>query len=172
MQIVDLVLSIKSNRNFFEHQNYFKKHPQQIVELIQLVENKEAYPVEEYASWILSHVVKTQRIEVQKYYNQLIDILFENNNQSSRRNILNTIRYLNITDYRESQFIDLLISYIEDYNTKVAAQVNAIYILASFVIIYPELKTEVLEIIDLHLEKKTSSYAAAKRKFISLTRKI
>tara|TARA_R110002072_G_scaffold234192_1_gene391748 strand:- start:6045 stop:6566 length:522 start_codon:yes stop_codon:yes gene_type:complete len=172
MKIEELVLEIRNNRAFSDYQNYFKKHPAKIKELIQLIENKREYPFEEYASWILSHVVKTQKEEVQQYYEQLIDLLLNNENQSSRRNVLSTILKLELTDYKESEFIDLLISYIKDYETKVASQVNALYILAKFVLKYPELKTEIVQIIEFHAEKKTHSYDAARRKFMHLTRKI
>jgi len=172
MQITQLVLEIRNERKFSEYQSYFKKHPTQISELVQFIANNAEYPLEEYASWILSHLVKTQKEEVQLYYNLLVDILLENKNQSSRRNVLNTILGLELTDYKESELIDLLISYIQDYETKVASQVNSMYILAKFVLKYPEIKSEILEIIELHSEKKTHSYDAGKRKFIYLTRKV
>ena len=172
MQITDIVLEIRNGRKFSDYQSYFKTHSEQIGELIDLVQNKEKYPLEEYSSWILSHLVKSQKEEVQVFYNNIVDLLLENENQSVRRNMLVVILNLKLSAYKESEFIDLLISYIQDYETKVAAQVNAMYILAKFVLLYPDLKPEILEIIELHAEKKTYSYDAGRRKFIHLTRRI
>ena len=123
----------------------------------------------EYASWIMVHLSKTEKIDLIHFQNKLIDFLFINENESVRRNILNVQKHLGITTYKECQFIDLLISYIQNYEEKVAVQVYSIQILVSFAKKYPVLKTELLEIIKLNYEKKTPAYYAAQRYFVKKT---
>ena len=172
MNIKEMVLGIRHNRSFNEYQEYFIQNPTEIKSLINLLINEKLYPIPEYSSWLLVHLCKTNKEQIQPFQNDLIDFLFINSNESTCRNTLNIVKHLGITAYRESDFINLLIAYIQDYTIKVAVQVYSIHILAQFVLKYPELKTEIIEIIDLHSEKKTPAYASSKRKFLHLTKKV
>ena len=77
-----------------------------------------------------------------------------------------------LTDYKESDFIDLLISFIQDFENKVAVQVYSIQVLTKFVHQYPELKEEILEVIVLHSENKSPAFSASLRKFLRKTKNI
>jgi len=168
----EIVLKIRGKRNFEELQVYFAKHPKKLEELIQLVTNEEPYPLEEYGSWILVHLCKTQPEQIQPYYNHMVDIAFKSRNQSVMRNVVNVVHHLKITDYRESEYVDLLINFVQDYENKVAVQVYSIYVLAQFVKKYPELKPEILEIIDLHADGKSAAYRSSVRNFLKMTKNI
>ena len=134
--------------------------------------NLEEYPYKEYASWILIHVSQSGEIELQHYYPRLVDVLFETNDQTVLRNVARSLHQLQITDYRESEFIDLLIGFIQNYENKVALQVYSIYLLQQFVKRYPELKEEIIEIIALHRPEKTAAYKVAERNFLKFAAKI
>lgn len=172
MNIKSIVLEIKDGRKFESYQSYFKENPNQVKELIVLVEETAEYPLQEYASWILVHICKSQKELVIPFYSRCIEILFVNENQSVRRNILNVIQHLGISDFRESEFIDLLISFIQNFENKVATQVYSMYILGLFTLKYPEIKSEIIEIIQLHSENKTPAYGAGFRGYLRTTKKI
>ncbi len=172
MNINSIVLEIKDGRKFDSYQSYFKKNPSEVEELVTLVEEMAEYPLQEYASWILVHICKSQKELVAPFYSRCIEILFVNENQSVRRNILNVIQHLKISTYRESEFIDLLISFIQNFENKVATQVYSMHLLALFTLKYPEIKTEIIEIIQLHAEKKTPAYGAGFRGYLKSTKKI
>ncbi len=172
MNIKSIVLEIKDGRKFDSYQGYFKENPNQVKELVVLVEKKAEYPLQEYASWILVHICKSHKKIVVPFYARYIEILFANENQSVRRNILNVIQHLGISDYRESEFIDLLISFIQDYENKVATQVYSMRLLGLFTLKYPEIQSEIIEIIQLHSENKTPAYAAGYRGYLRATKKI
>jgi len=95
----------------------------------------------------------------------LVDVLFETKNQAVLRSVTNCINQLQITDYRESDLIDLLLDFIKDYENKVAVQVYSIHVLRQFMRRYPELIPEVNEIIDFHSEGKSAAYQVARRRF-------
>lgn len=95
-----------------------------------------------------------------------------NSNQSVRRNLINVIDQLELSDYKESDFIDVLISYIQDFENKVAVQVYSIQVLTKFVHRDPELKDEILGIIVLHSENKSPAYSASLRRFQRKTQNI
>ena len=172
MDIRSKVLEIRNERNFTVFQAYFRTHPKEISDLVQLINEQEAHPIPEYASWILVHVSKDNPFSIQPFYKLLIELLFLNSNQSVRRNLINVIDQLELSDYKESDFIDVLISYIQDFENKVAVQVYSIQVLTKFVHRYPELKDEILGIIVLHSENKSPAYSASLRRFQRKTQNI
>ena len=111
------------------------------------------------------HIVQSKRIDVQYLYLKLVDVLFATDNQTVLRNVSNCTYHLQVTEYRESEFIDLLLGFIKNYDNKVALQVYSIYTLMQFVQRYPELQQGVSEIIKLHSNGKTVSYRVAKSRF-------
>ena len=173
MEIRDLVLEIRTSKILFkEYQKYFRSNPKEYKNLIELIIEEEAYPIPEYASWILSHLCKTDASVVQSFYNTIVDKLFFIKNPSVRRNLINVIDHLEITNYRESELIDLLLSFINDFENKVAVQVYSIQVLTKFVKKYHELKSEVAEVIELNSENKSPAYSASSRKFYKKTKHI
>jgi hypothetical protein len=165
------ILSIRSTLDRSAFIDYFVEHPKEVDALAEFIFKLEEYPMKEYASWILTHICKSGRINVQYLYPKLVDVLFLAKDQSTLRNVANCINLLEVTDYRESELIDLLISFIKDFDNKVALQVYAIHALVQFVKRYPELLPELEEIIKFHAHEKTAAYGSAHRKFLKRTRK-
>ncbi len=170
MDIRTKVLEIRTGRNFVDFQRYFKENPKEIKDLVQLIHVQEAYPIPEYASWILVHLCTSDAPSIQPYYRSIVDQLFVTENQSVRRNLINTIDHLVITDYKESKLIDLLISFIQDFDNKVAVQVYSMQILTKFVKNHSELKAEIEEVIHFNSENKSPAYYAGMRKFLRKTK--
>lgn len=172
MEIKEVVLNISQNRNFEFYQNYLKRNPKQLNDLFLLVKNEAEYPLKEYSSWIFVHLCKSQIKDVQPFYNNFIDILFKSDNQSVLRNVLNVIKHLEKSDYRESEFVDLMIGFIQNPKNKVALQVYSMQVLIYFILKYPELKPEILEVINIHSEGKSPAYHASKRHFLNSLKNI
>lgn len=141
------------------------------LELLHLIEQKAVYPYAEYASWIWTHLAKDLPEFAQKYYPNLVDILFETKNETILRNVLAGIVHLQKTDYKEGEFIDLLIQFLLEKNHKVALHVYALYVLTDFIKKYPELKQEVSLVADLLMENPTPALKVAYRNFIQEKRK-
>jgi len=166
------ILDVRTNSDKSSAVKHFVEHPTEFDQLIQCIVNLEEYPYKEYASWLLIHVATSKRIDLQSYYPKLVDVLFKTDNQTVLRNVARSLTEMKITDYRESEFIDLLIGFIQNYENKVALQVYSIYLLQQFVKRYPELKEELIEIIALHRTGKTVSYKVAERNFLKFASKI
>lgn len=171
MEIKEKVIEIRTSRNKTDYIEYFVNHPSEISSLYKLVGDLEEYPYKEYASWVLVHLCKSERIDLKHLYNDLVDITFCTNDQTVLRNVINCINELKITEYRESEFIDLLISFVQNHENKVALHVYSIYILIQFCIKYPELSPEIKDIIELNREGKSAAYCIARRNFLLATEK-
>lgn len=142
----------------------FKKDVKKIDHLVQITANLEEYPLKEYASYALTHLQK-QGADLTKYRKVFIDTLFVTENQTVLRNLTYLLHHLEYTDYRESELLDLLISFLNNAKNKVALHVYSIYLLIQFVQQYPELKDEVREVILYNSMGKTPAYRIAIRNF-------
>lgn len=172
MNLRDLIAGIRKEGNYSEVEDYFIANPNDINTLVQFVINHEPYPIEEYASWVLLHISKRKPERVRGFYNSLIDVSFSTSNQSVLRNVICIIDNLSISSYRESEFIDLLIKFIQNPKNKVALQVYSIYVLIQFVTKYPELHAEIKQVIDINETEKSPAYKVAKRNFQLKTKNI
>ena len=127
----------------------FILEPNLIPELIEIAVSDLNHPFPECASWLLTHIVKTNPDLLETFQPQFIDCLLKSKNQSVLRNLCNTCSHLSLIDYKESEFLDQLIAFIKDDSNKVALFVYAIYKLIQFSQKYPEIKPEIEGIIEL-----------------------
>jgi len=86
------------------------------------------------------------------------------------RNVANIISHIGVQAYKESELVDLLIGFIQEHAHKVALHVYSMQILAQIVLNHPELKQEVIEVIELNDKDKTPAYNAGKRHFLKKTK--
>ncbi|MDG1148648.1 MAG: hypothetical protein P8N52_10120 [Crocinitomicaceae bacterium] len=166
------VLEAKATRNIIELCSYFSKHPDGVRCLIQIVDNEEKYPLKEYSSWIIIHVCKNKPELVEPFYKKLVGILFKSSNQTVLRNIANIIMTVGIQPYKESELVDVLIGFIQEHTHKVALHVYSMQILAQIVLKHPELKPEIIAVIELNDKDKTPAYNAGKRNFLKKTKQV
>lgn len=172
MEIKERIREIRIARDKQQFVTHFCNNQKDLDALVQLTLNLEEYPYKEYSSWILVHLCKSKTIDLQYLYPSFVDLIFITDNQSVLRNVVNCLCQMKITDYRESDLIDLLIKFIQDFDNKVALQVYSMFLLVQFVKKYPELKPEIIEVIEFNNRGKTAAYSSASRKFSRLTKNI
>lgn len=159
--------------NFIQTRNFsliileIQTNPDILEEIVQLIEKQTPHPYAEYCSWLLTHLAKKEKKLMQLYYDRLVSILFQSKNQSVLRNCAAAINELQISDFRESEFIDLLIGFLLDKSNKVALHVHSIYILKKFVRKYPEIESEVLNCIEMLMENASPALRVAYKRFKS-----
>jgi len=172
MTAKEFILEFHSNRDLKLYNSKVLASPNLIKGIIELIINKEEYPISEYASWILTHTVKSNAMLLQPFQNELIDfILIENNNQSVLRNCTNILNELPLLVYKEGELIERYIDFIKNNNNKVALLVYSMQNLSRFVVKYPELKQELIAIIELFYIERSAAYKAGVRNFIKAVKK-
>jgi len=172
VDIKEKVREIQIVRDKQSFVKYFSNNKKDLDALVKLTLDLEEYPYKEYSSWVLVHLCKSQNTDLQYLYPDFVDLLFKTDNQSVLRNVVNCLCQLKITDYRESDLIDQLILFIQTHENKVALQVYAMFLLVQFIKKYPELKPEIIEVIELNKRGKTAAYSSASRKFLRLIKNI
>lgn len=133
--------------------------------LLQCIFGLEPYPYQEYGSWLLVHIIRQKKLNCDHLYEPLTDTLFNTDNQTTLRNITICLEEIGVKEYRESELIDLFLSFINDASNKVALQLFSIRMLSQYCKRYPELIGEVREVIHLNAEGKTPAYKVGLRDF-------
>jgi hypothetical protein len=169
MTTKDLILKFHQSRDIKFYTNYFIQNPNKIGEIISLIEKKEKYPFSEYGSWILTHISKLEPSLILPFEKQLVDIVLnEVENQSVLRNCTNVLLLIPAISYKESELMDRLISFIKNSENKVALQVYSMYNLVKFVKKYPELKGELILILNMFYNERSVAYKAGVNKFLKI----
>lgn len=172
MEIHDLIDQFTKDRSFDSYLPLFLADRQLTDALFGLVERQEPYPYSDYASWIFSHVAHKDATFIQPFYKRIIDHLFVCENPSVLRSCLNAVNQLEFDDYREAERMDLCVKLILDKNYMVSVQVYAMYHLIPLVKRYPELKSEIDQVIALNDSEATPAYLAAMRKYQKALKKL
>ncbi|TNE56354.1 MAG: hypothetical protein EP338_00085 [Bacteroidetes bacterium] len=160
MDVHELLLELRQERNMPLQLERISKQPALIERLMQVVENGEAYPYSEYASWLLLTWSKKNKEQTQEFYERLVDVLFVSDNQSVLRNCASILTRLKHQPYREGELLDLLTGFLADLSHNVALHAMSLHLLVPFVRKYPELKGEIQEILKLHEHKKPALLSA------------
>lgn len=152
---------------------YFLERKYGVETLIKYSASEEAYPLPDYASWVITHLVKNFPGQLTDHQPQLIDAFLISDNQTVLRNLAVGLILLPLIDYREGELYDALIRHLMNPDDKVALHVNCIYKLIQFAKKYPELIHEIQPVIEIRTEQnKQASLTSAAKKFNKTTNKI
>lgn len=163
--IKNRILLFSKERNIQLEVDYILANRERLNDLIALLKTELNYPYPEYASWLLCHLVKADIDLVDNYKSELIELLFSSKNNSLLRNVMNVLNVLPFNESENSELLNLCLSFIEDSYCKVALQVYAIYYILNFVMVYPGLKGEVIQLLEMNYANRSSAYKAAVKKF-------
>ncbi len=150
-----LIARIKKPK-FTEWHRHFVAHPEQIPDLVDLALGSKKAPMPAHASWLLIHLAKADWTLLASYEHAFIDHFLQSTNQSILRNLLVSLLEFPLKDYRESDFLDSLITHVKNEENKVALRVYSLYKLTEFVQRYPEIKVEIDAVIELIQEHPMS----------------
>lgn len=165
MNIKEQIKQIRLSRDKSEFSQIFGTNKVTFNALLEVVKNLEEYPYKEYGSWILMHLVRSNPSQYQYIYPDLVDILFRTKNETVLRNVTNTIVQLDLTEYKESEFMDLLIAFIQNPKHKVALHVYSLDVLTKFCVKYPDVTPEIESIVEHHSDGKSVAFNVAIRRF-------
>ncbi len=149
----EIILQLKDDR--FTRQSiltHFVSNESTINDLVTLATTVDIYPVQEHSTWILTHATELNRSSILPYHSKIIDAFLESSNQTTLRNLCKVISILPIIEYKEGILLDALIAHLKNVENKVALQVISLEIINQFVKKYPEIKSEISEIIELKRE--------------------
>lgn len=173
MTVEEALINRFKEPKFTEWHRNFIAHPEQIPDLVELALGSKKAPLPAHASWLLIHLAKADWTLLASYEQVFIDHFLLSTNQFILRNLLVTLLEFPLTEYRESDFLDSLITHVKNEENKVALRVYSLYKLTEFVQRYPEIKAEVDAVIELIQEHPMSpAMKVGIRNFEKMCRKL
>lgn len=170
LTIQGLIDSHFKSKDFVLLSRDFAKGTYPIEKLIACAVSNLPHPYPEYASWLIIHVAKSNPEKIEPFINQMIDRVLTSNNQSVLRNLICTTLFFELTSYRETAFLDRLLSFVSDESNKVALSVYSLYKLIQFIAKYPEIKIEIDGILALKQEPMKPAMKVAIRNYSEKTK--
>jgi hypothetical protein len=172
MKAKDFIDNMFLTRDFSKHVDIFIKDEGLLIDLVKTATSELPHPYPEYGSWLITHIVKSQPEILEKFQGDFIDCILASKNQSVLRNLVNTTQLLPLIEYKESEYLDKLISFIKEDANKVALFVYSIYKLIQFTHKYPEIKNEIEGILLLKPEEMKPSMRVAIRRYFTAVKNI
>jgi hypothetical protein len=163
--IQDLRLSLSKDRSNENRQIWTEYLIKEQVELIHLVELLDAeHPVGMRFTWLLGHLLA----EAPEQVAPIVSYCFKNRNQwifpGIKRTLAKMLALAGVPEKIEGLVVDELFKWILDPQIKVAVKVHSIETLYNMVLKYPDLKEELLIVIDDQWGKNSVAFRARAKK--------
>ena len=172
MKAKDFINNMFLTRDFAKHVDVFVKDEKLLIDLVKTATSNLPHPYPEYGSWLITHIAKTQPQVLEKFQEDFIDCVMASKNQSVLRNLVNTTQLLPLIEYKESEYLDKLLTFIKDDSNNVALFVYSLYKLIQFTKKYPEIKNEIEGVLLLKPQEMKPSMRVAIRKYKTIFKTI
>lgn len=163
--IQDLTTSLAKDRSDENRQKWTKHFIKEQVELIHLTELlDEEHPVGMRFTWLIGHLLA----EAPKQVAPIVSYCFKNRNQWTfpgiKRTIAKMLSLTGVPEEIEGLVVDELFKWTLDPKIKVAVKVHSIETLYNMVLKYPDLKEELLIVIEDQWDKNSVAFRARAKK--------
>jgi len=163
--IEDLTISLdcdRSNKNRQIWTNYLIKEKIELIHLTKLLDAQ--HPVGMRFTWLLGHLLEKAPEQVLP----IVSYCFENRNQWNFLGIKRTLTKMfwlaGVPEEIEGLVVDELFKWILDPKIKVAVKIYGIEVLSNMVLKYPDLKEELLIVIDDQWDKNSVAFRTRAKK--------
>jgi len=129
-------------------------------------------PVAWRASWVLDGSDEQQPGLATRYLNKIVQALPALESKGSLRSLLRMLCRYDIPEENQGLLIDLCFSYLVSELYPLAVKVHAMQIIYNHVLLYPELKDELVTVLEDQMENNTVGFLARGRRLIKQMEKL
>lgn len=170
MDLRETILKEHSKDNCLRIVKWIGSSQQRFDELFQLFLHDE-YRVIQRAAWPLSNAVVEHPELIRKHFRALLDNLRKpNRHEAVKRNTLRLLEYVDIPKRFQGEIMDLCFSQISDPREKPAVKASGITILDKLSQLYPEIRQELITIIEERWDTESPAFKARARKILKRKR--
>jgi hypothetical protein len=137
-----------------------KEHFRELISLV--LTEKDPLPMR--AAWVVEGITAKYPEIILPYMKDLITNLRKFTHPGTLRNILKIFSRMELDEKYHGILADICFEWIAKDEMPVAVKVYAMQILANLTRIYPELKNELFEVIDVQIPRNTAGFKAHARK--------
>ncbi len=122
------------------------------------------------ASWVVGNCVEVHPKLIKKHLTTIISNLQKNNlHDAVKRNTIRLLQFVELPEKLEGLVLDLCFNYLSQKEESIAVKVLSMIVLANIVQKYPELKPELILLIEEQLQMPTATAAIISRGRKTLT---
>lgn len=123
------------------------------------------------ASWAVGMIGERNKTLLLPYFDKMLHVIKNPMHDAIVRNTLRTWREMDIPEAYEGEVFDICFNYLQDTKTPVAIRMFGMCILSNIAMKYPELKEEIIPVIEEHYEQASPGFkSGAKRELKRMKR--
>jgi len=166
MNLVKVILREHSKPQMEKIARYVGKDPKRFAELV-AVFLAGPYRVTQRASWPLSSCVEHNPSLIKPHLKKILSYLYkEDEHVAVRRNILRLLQYITIPRSLQGKTINLCFDFLNNPKEPIAVRVFAMTVLANLVKENPDLKNEIILIIEDQLPYGSAGFLSRGKKVL------
>lgn len=145
--IKEWLLKEHSKRNTQLIVAYVSNNPDRLKELLNIFSEGDKR-LSQRAAWPLSYIAESHPALVKPHLKFIIQLLEVSAHDAIKRNVMRLLQYIKIPDSLSGKVADYCFAYLKSEAEPVAIRVFAMQVLANLCIPYPELKQELIPLIE------------------------
>lgn len=173
MNIRESILQDTSKGNILRIAQWVAEDKQRIKELIHLFLHDE-YRVVQHSAWIISYVAQMKPGYISPYLKQMVGRMGDTGVPVAvKRNVLRILQFMPMPQSLHEPLINYCFEYITNEKETVAVRAFSMTVLANIVINYPDLKKELVLIIEDAMEHQelTAGFISRAKKTLAFLKK-
>ncbi len=140
-----------------------RNNPNQMTELMDCFFSDD-YRLCQNASWPMTIIGEKKPKLILPYVEEMLGVLRRPVHNSVKRNVIRLLQVIDIPEEYDGIVYELCFNYINDTKEMTAVRTFSITVLCNIVMKYPELKGEVISLIELHRANSSAAFKARVRK--------
>ncbi len=166
MNLVQVILKEHSKSQTEKITKYIGSNPSRFAELVNVYLSG-PYRVTQRAAWPLSYCVENHPALVKPHLNKLISFCMTPGvHDSVKRNTMRLLQYINIPKSLQGKVADLAFQFLQSPDEPVSIKVFSMTVLANLCKDFPELKNELVPILESQFPYGSAGYRSRARKVL------
>ena len=125
-----------------------------------------------HASWVLSNCVENHPILINPYMEQIIDLVESPIHETAKRNMIRAWQFINIEEPYQGLVLNICFDYLNKKETSIACRVYSLVVVANLTKHFPELKNELIVIIEDQLPYQSPAFISTGKKILAKLKRV
>ncbi|UZR95514.1 hypothetical protein [Chondrinema litorale] len=170
MNISEALLKEHSKANSLNIAEYIGEDKVRFKQLIEIFIGEE-YRLVQRSAWVLSIIAEKHPFLIKPYLSLLVKQLHNPKHDTVKRNILRILQFIEIPDELMGELADICFNFLTSGKEAIAIKVFAITVLEKIVRQYPELKYELIIIIEDQMPYSSAGFKSRGTKILKALKK-
>jgi len=133
----------------------------------------DSYRVSQRSAWVVSFVAEKHPKLIQNNIQALVNRLFDEGLPVAvKRNVIRVLQFIHVPKNLQAKVMNLCFDFLSDPKETIAVRVFSMTVLANLAKVYPEIKNEIIQVIEAGSKNSSAGYKARQRKVLKILEQI